>query len=109
MTKTPWGSSDRATRLPRDWKARRARVLARCGYKCEWQDPSVSGARCPNRATECDHIARGDDHSLDNLQGLCGPHHAAKTQREAAEARRLRGRMRPREVHPAFRRVNPGG
>jgi 5-methylcytosine-specific restriction endonuclease McrA len=39
------------------------------------------------RSTEVDHIERGDDHSLANLQGLCGPCHRAKTAQEGVRAR----------------------
>jgi 5-methylcytosine-specific restriction protein A len=76
--KVPWQGSTRSQRLPRGWRKLRRFVLSRdplcriCG-----QTPS----------TECDHIVPGDDHSLDNLQGVCGPCHTAKTQKEASEAR----------------------
>lgn len=55
-------------------------MLERCGFRCEWTD---GGARCWSKATDVDHIEAGDDSSLDNLQGLCGPHHLTKTGREA--------------------------
>ena len=95
-----WASSDRRSRLPSNWAELRVIVLRLCGRRCEWVE---DGWRCAARATEVDHKRPGDDHSLDNLQGLCHVHHTAKTQREAAEARRRR-RYRPRETHPAFRR-----
>jgi 5-methylcytosine-specific restriction protein A len=43
----------------------------------------------PTPATECDHIIpkhKGGSEELSNMQPLCPPCHAAKTQREAAEA-----------------------
>jgi 5-methylcytosine-specific restriction protein A len=55
-------------------------VLERCGFRCQWDD---GGNRCWNKATDVDHIETGDNHSLDNLQGLCGPHHLTKTGRDA--------------------------
>jgi hypothetical protein len=51
---------------------------------------------------ECDHKTPGDDHSLNNLQGLCLRHHKQKTQLEAqaAKAARRALRARPPERHP---------
>jgi 5-methylcytosine-specific restriction protein A len=74
----PWASSDRAQRLPRGWAKKRRYVLLR--------DPlcSICGV---NISTECDHIKPGDDHSYDNLQGVCVPCHRAKSQAEAEAAR----------------------
>ena len=76
----PWRGSNRKSRLPADWSRLRAAVLKRCGFRCEWRD---NGARCWNEATDADHIEAGDNHSLDNLQGLCRAHHLTKTGREA--------------------------
>lgn len=55
-------------------------MLKRCGYRCEWLD---GGLRCWERASDVDHIISGDNHALENLQGLCGTHHLKKTGREA--------------------------
>ncbi|WP_245931687.1 HNH endonuclease [Actinokineospora auranticolor] len=52
-------------------------------------------------STQVDHIAPGDDHGLNNLQGVCSGCHAAKSASEggrAAAARR--SRLRPPERHP---------
>lgn len=81
-----WRGSNRKSRLPVDWPRLRKVVLERCGFRCEWTD---SGARCWAPATDVDHVEAGDDHSLDNLQGLCGTHHLEKTGREA-RAKQLR-------------------
>ncbi len=95
-----WNGSDRAARLPPDWPRRRARVLRRdhhrcCqltedGTRCGWTDPT-------GKTLEVDHIARGDDHSLTNLQVLCREHHQLKTIKE-----RRPPRQRPRESHPGL-------
>lgn len=76
-----WATSTRRSRLPKDWAKIRRRVLARDGHRCQW-----SG--CMAEAAEVDHVVRGDDHSLANLQALCRPHHQEKTQSESAQARR---------------------
>jgi len=95
-----WATSTRAARLPADWPARRAAVRRRAQGRCE----HINGTRCTDRGNECDHIIPGDNHALTNLQWLCGPHHRAKTQVEAAGAMRtLRARARhPRERHPGL-------
>lgn len=98
-----WDNSNRASRLPPDWPKRRAATLRRDKYRCRWILPD--GTRCgwsdPTGDTlECDHVNRGDDHRLDNLQTLCGRgspanHHQTKTILERRAPRR-----RPMESHP---------
>jgi 5-methylcytosine-specific restriction endonuclease McrA len=60
------------------------------------------GLRCPNAATDVDHITPGDDSSLSNLQGLCNPCHLVKTAREthAIRARLKKLRQLPEEPQP---------
>lgn len=97
-----WRSSDRAARLPRDWEERRAIVRARADGRCEAL--LRDGSRCPAVGSECDHVARGDDHGTDNLQWLCSWHHKRKTQVEARrelEAARARNEPRARR-HPGL-------
>lgn len=99
-----WHTSTRKARLPADWAARRARVLARDGYRCQARDSL--GALCGWPANQCDHIAAGDDHSETNLQALCAFHHARKSSAEGHAAQRPRARQaRVPEPHPAFRRA----
>ena len=94
-----WETSDRRQRLPRNWPAICKRVYSLYGGVCANPD-------CDSRASEVDHIVPGDDHSLGNLQPLCGPHHREKTLREAHAANRqkqaeLRAlKKRPQESHP---------
>jgi 5-methylcytosine-specific restriction protein A len=76
-----WESSDRASRLPADWKDRVRKVWDRAGKQCEWRLPS--GKRCPRPGADVDHIRNDDNHSLGNLRLLCRHHHDKKTQREA--------------------------
>ncbi|EWS99563.1 hypothetical protein N865_02065 [Intrasporangium oryzae NRRL B-24470] len=100
-----WTTSNRKARLPRDWQRRRAIVLARAGHRCEWED---DGVRCPRRATDCDHVERGDDHRLDNLQALCRPHHSWKSAHEGGTASAARrgprlSTARAAEPHPGLR------
>jgi len=94
-----WAGSTRKSRLPVDWERLRVVVLKRCGYRCEWVEGRF---RCHEPATDVDHITAGDDHGLENLQGLCRIHHLKKTTREALAAKlkiKALGRL-PEEPQP---------
>lgn len=94
-----WEGSDRRDRLPPDWAIRVAAVKERDQGRCTWRLPSHK--RCPRLGTDVDHRKPGDDHSLDNLQLLCGAHHAKKTAYEGLSARRKRkAPRRPPEEQP---------
>lgn len=94
-----WQGSDRAARLPSDWQTRRLRVLRRDGYRCRWR--MAGGGICGEPARDVDHIERGDDHALENLQVLCRWHHARKSSAEGNAAQGPRAsRRRPPEPHP---------
>ena len=95
-----WANSDRRERLPADWSRRRRIVAERAMGQCE--ATLDDGTRCSRQGTDCDHIARGDNHDLDNLQWLCAPHHRAKTALEAIAARTRPPRTRPAEPHPGL-------
>lgn len=97
-----WSSSDRHSRLPTDWRRRRTIVRDRAGGRCE--ATMANGTRCPEAGTDCDHIIRGDDHSLENLAWLCRWHHTRKTQHEATQARNRNSTNRA--AHPAAK--HPG-
>ncbi|KRB44275.1 HNH endonuclease [Terrabacter sp. Root181] len=91
--------SGRKARLPRDWSPRRLAVLRRDGYRCRALDSE--GRRCKDRANQVDHITRGDDHSLGNLQALCSWHHGRKSSEEGRAAQRARPtQARESERHP---------
>lgn len=99
-----WSGSTRRDRLPADWSSRRAHVLERDGFRCRALLPD--GRRCPNDATDVDHILPNDDDSYSNLQSLCDPHHRAKSSAEggraSAKARKKKyrhPRRRPQEEH----------
>ena len=96
-----WESSDRRAQLPPDWARLVAAVKARAGGRCEARLPR-SGKRCPRPGTDCDHKDGPLDHSMSNLQWLCGEHHKIKTSREAHAARETKkgSRYRPPEDHP---------
>ena len=69
----------------RAWEKARAAALTRDMHLC--QPCKREGRATPAR--EVDHItpkAKGGTEALDNLQSICKPCHAAKTEREAAEA-----------------------
>ncbi|MFY1688164.1 HNH endonuclease [Plantactinospora sp. WMMB782] len=95
-----WEGSNRRSRLPPDWETRRATVLKRDNYRCKVR---VDGRRCNEPANEVDHIKRGDNHALSNLQAICNEHHKAKTSREGNEAKKQKRNRyrRPEELHPA--------
>ena len=95
-----WVGSDRRARLPPDWPARRARVMARDGYHCTAR--LADDTRCTEPATDVDHINPGDQHDDTNLTALCGWHHARKSAAEGARAAHANRapRQRPPEPHP---------
>ena len=94
--------ADCTDQLPADWDKRRHTVKARANNRCEWVEDA---SRCTNQGTECDHIERGNNHDLNNLQWLCTGHHKLKTQLEAAEAHQDTYR---RLTHPNQRALPPG-
>lgn len=103
-----WESSNRKSRLPREWHRLRAIVLRNAHNQCEVMD---NGVRCTNRATEVDHIIPGDDHSLGNLRAICSDHHKPKSSAEGNAARKLKYSRR-HEPHPGYiipdKRRKPG-
>lgn len=103
-----WEGSDRRARLPRNWATLRRSVMQRAGWQCEWMRADT-GQRCPEVASDCDHVIPGDDHSPSNLQALCGYHHGVKSGRDgglAAAASRKPGgrysRLRKPPEHPGY-------
>lgn len=94
-----WETSNRRSRLPADWRARRAAVFARAGNQCEYEE---NDQRCLAPAEECDHIRPNDDHSLGNLQALCHRHHAMKTAQQRRLGYRARSNKRAEEPHPGI-------
>lgn len=80
-----WATSTRRSRLPSDWPWRVEQTKQRAGGLCEAEEHEQD---CDGNGSECDHHERGDDHSLTNLRWLNHWCHQAKTQREAAAARR---------------------
>lgn len=94
-----WAGSDRRAELPDDWADRRAHVLERDGYRCQWRE---HGQPCGARASDVDHVQPGSDHRPANLQALCRHHHAAKSSREGNAARWQHRRTRAPERHPGL-------
>ena len=92
---TNWQTSQRRQRLPADWRNRRDIVLTRDNHTCQLRYDG-----CQQRATEVDHIQRGDKHDLNNLQAVCRSCHATKSAREGNEAKLPR--TRPPEPHPGM-------
>jgi len=77
----PWAGSTRRQRLPKDWPKRRRRILKRDPVCTECHDlPS----------TQVDHRRPGDDHSDENLRGICDDCHAKKSSAEGNQAKRSR-------------------
>ena len=94
-----WNSPARKASLPRDWPRLVAQVKARAQGRCEWV---TQGKRCTAPGTDCDHIGDRDDHSLENLQLLCGWHHDRKTSAQGNAARRRVSQRRAPEAHPGM-------
>lgn len=92
-----WETSNRKSRLPSNWFSLRKRVLARDSHKCRL---------CGAKATEVDHIIRGDNHDMSNLQSLCADCHKAKSSSEGVSERQRKRmlRQRPKEQHPGLRK-----
>lgn len=97
-----WEGSNRAQRLPSDWPRRRAAALTRDGYRCT--RVRFDDTRCPEPATDVDHIEPGDDHRLSNLASLCRWHHQRKSASEGGRAAWLirPPKKRPSERHPGL-------
>jgi 5-methylcytosine-specific restriction protein A len=93
-----WESSNRKRRLPRDWHRLRAIVLRNANHQCEVIE---EGKRCPNNATDVDHIIAGDDHSIGNLRAICTQHHKVKSSHEGNAARKQKY-SRKSELHPGY-------
>lgn len=100
-----WEGSDRRSRLPADWPTIRKRILRRDGNRCK--SVLEDGERCPEIATEVDHVRRGDIHEDWNLAAICTWHHGKKSAREGAEAAArkraaVRKKFRRSETHPGL-------
>ncbi|MBC9719507.1 hypothetical protein H9Y04_44110 [Streptomyces sp. TRM66268-LWL] len=55
------------------------------------------------QGTDCDHIGNPEDHNLNNLRMLCGPHHRKRTALQAQAARGPQSsKRRPVEQHPGL-------
>lgn len=92
-------ASGRKTALPADWQTRiRPAVIVRDSGRCRWIE---GGRRCPERATDVDHINDPHDHSLANLRALCGMHHRRRTSRQG-HAAKAAWKNRNVEAHPAL-------
>lgn len=101
-----WRGSDRKERLPENWAALRKQILRRDGWQCTHIRTDGDGTeRCPEVATDVDHIVPGDDHDPSNLRALCRYHHEKKSGAEGARAkaaarRRVARRFLRQEAHP---------
>lgn len=98
-----WSSkgSSRRTPLPKDWAVIRPRILRRDPY-CVL---NISGV-CTRISTQVDHINKPDDHSDNNLRGVCRPCHNKHTsqQSNATKAKRRALSKRPPQRHPGSTR-----
>jgi hypothetical protein len=103
MPNGQWAGSNRAARLPPDWRDRRAEVFRIHGDICHMCGQSG--------ADEIDHLVAGDDHRIEALAPIHGRRtvqrcHVRKSSSEggkAAQARKPK-RQRPPEPHPGLRR-----
>jgi 5-methylcytosine-specific restriction protein A len=100
-----WAGSDRRSRLPENWPKLRNHILKRDGKRCTHLDDR--GNRCPEPATDVDHIIAGDNHDESNLRSLCRYHHLKKSGREggsalAAVKRKNSQKFKRVEQHPGL-------
>jgi hypothetical protein len=98
-----WESSNRRSELPKDWSKLRQKALKRDAYQCVAE--MLDGSRCPEAATEVDHVGDRLNHSMANLRSLCHWHHAKRTAQQSADAQRAKRtamdkRFRRTEKHP---------
>lgn len=96
-------ATNRGEELPDDWDEIRKDVLDRDGGRCVWL-LAGSGERCPNAATDVDHIGSKHVHEKWNLRSLCSAHHDKRTAlqgaQEAARRRTVPPRRRRSQDHP---------
>lgn len=103
----------RRERMPVGWAKIRAKILQRDHNRCTWINGEPDGGtwrmwadirRCPEQATDVDHIGAHDNHDPANLRALCHGHHAHRTGVQANAAKREHGhtRMRPKQQHPGL-------
>jgi 5-methylcytosine-specific restriction protein A len=99
-----WKNSNRRNQLPADWEKIRERTFRRDGYRCT-AIRADTGNRCPDRATDCDHVdqSRNWDHSDENLTSLCSWHHDRKSSAEGGRAKAARYAAKKRR-HPGLLR-----
>jgi 5-methylcytosine-specific restriction protein A len=97
----PWQGSTRKSTLPADWDRLRRAVFARDGHRCVIIE---DGLRCPEKATDCDHIGDRDLHTLENLRSLCHDHHLQRSSQQgnAAQAAMRALRRLPEEPQPGI-------
>lgn len=99
-----WAGSNRREQLPANWQTIRRLTLRRDDHRCTWRH---EGVRCPEVATDVDHIRPGNDHADENLRSLCGFHHLKKSSAEGGAARaaiwrRNNRKFRRTESHPGL-------
>lgn len=100
----------RARPLPPNWPALRLACLTRDGFRCtEMIRTGMGPLRCPDEATDADHLDRNGPDELWNLGAKCRDHHATKSGREgAAQSNAQRQQMIEARVNPAIARPHPG-
>lgn len=100
-----WQGSGRREELPANWPSLRRQALVRDGYRCQL---------CGARASEVDHVKRGNNHDLSNLRSLCYGCHLSKSGREGARQvwanrRIVANSDRSDDVHPGYRKRGENG
>jgi 5-methylcytosine-specific restriction endonuclease McrA len=107
MRRNPWAGSTRKATLPADWERLRRAVLARDGHQCVILDEH--GFRCPERATDCDHIGDRNIHAMENLRSLCHDHHLQRSSQQGNDAQAALRALRrlPEEPQPGIIKGEP--
>lgn len=96
---TGWkNTSTRRKQLPKNWPQLRAQILARDDHTCQIQAPG-----CTIKATDVDHIQRGNNHDPTNLRAACHHCHMVRTGHDGGKTRRRPKRAyRQPQTHPAY-------
>lgn len=98
-----WHGSTRNARLPKNWGQICGLVKRNAAGRCQCPGcPRCTNQPCTTPGCDVDHINRGDNHRLANLQLLCGPCHAWKSSHEGGTSRPTKRAGYPTAANPGL-------